>query len=82
MPQYTDTPSRDWGAIFRESSRVLYEEVDYVREGKNAERFSNNFKGIEWVKAPAINWSRSSGKVLASLAFAMPVATRLSCGES
>lgn len=55
--------SRDWGAIFRESSRVLYEEVDYTREGKNAERFSNNFEGTEWIKAPSINWSRSTGKV-------------------
>lgn len=55
--------SRDWGAIFRESSRVLYEEVDYMREGKNAERFSENFKDTEWIKAPSINWSRSSGKV-------------------
>ncbi|CAN0173985.1 unnamed protein product, partial [Ectocarpus sp. 8 AP-2014] len=59
-----DGASRDWGAIFRESSRVLYEEVDYTREGKNAERFSENFKGTEWIKAPGINWSRSSNKVL------------------
>lgn len=59
-----DGASRDWGAIFRESSRVLYEEVDYTREGKNAERFSENFKGTEWIKAPSINWSRSTSKVL------------------
>lgn len=57
---------RDWGAIFRESSRVLYEEIDYEREGKNAERFSKNFKGTEWIKAPSINWSRSSGRVSGS----------------
>lgn len=42
---------------------MLYEEVDYTREGKNAERFSENFKGTEWIKAPGINWSRSSSKV-------------------
>lgn len=54
---------RDWGAIFRESSRVLYEEVDYTREGENAERFSDNFKGTDWIKAPSINWSRSTDKV-------------------
>ena len=53
---------RDWGAIFLESSRVLYEEVDYTREGKNAERFSENFKGTDWIKAPSINWSRSTSK--------------------
>lgn len=59
------THRRDWGAIFRESRRVLYEEVDYTREGKNAERFSENFKGTEWIKAPGINWSRSTRKVCA-----------------
>lgn len=45
---------------------MLYEEVDYTREGKNAERFSKNFKGTEWIKAPSINWSRSTGKVRGS----------------
>ncbi|CAM9176522.1 unnamed protein product [Choristocarpus tenellus] len=59
-----DGASRDWGAIFRESSRVLYEEVDYMREGSNAERFSQNFKNCQWVKAPIINWDRSTDKVL------------------
>ena len=42
---------------------MLFEEVDYLREGKNAERFSENFKKVEWVKAPSINWSRSTNKV-------------------
>lgn len=42
---------------------MLYEEVDYMREGKNAERFSENFKGTDWIKAPGINWSRSTSKV-------------------
>lgn len=56
---------RDWGAIFRESSRVLYEEVDYTKEGQNAERFSDNFKGTAWIKAPSINWSRSTSKASA-----------------
>lgn len=41
---------------------MLYEEVDYTKEGKNAERFSENFKGTEWIKAPSINWSRSTSK--------------------
>ncbi|CAM9284287.1 unnamed protein product [Discosporangium mesarthrocarpum] len=59
-----DGASRDWSAIFQESSRVLYEEVDYMREGRNAERFSNNFKNVPWVKAPEINWDRSTDKVL------------------
>lgn len=63
MPSIVTAMARDWGAIFRESSRVLYEEVDYRREGRNAEKFSENFKGTEWIKAPSINWSRSTSKV-------------------
>lgn len=73
-------PSRDWGAIFRESSRVLYEEVDYTREGKNAERFSNNFKGTEWIKAPDINWSRSTSKVSGKRQAACLISCCLSSG--
>ena len=48
---------------------MLYEEVDYTREGKNAERFSENFKGTDWIKAPTINWSRSTSKVSSPLSF-------------
>lgn len=48
---------------------MLYEEVDYTREGKNAERFSENFKGTDWIKAPSINWSRSTSKVYMTQGF-------------
>lgn len=48
---------------------MLYEEVDYRREGRNAERFSENFKDTDWIKAPSINWSRSTSKVYTKRGF-------------
>ncbi len=32
-------------ALIDEFSRTLFEEIDYVQEGKNAERFAANFRG-------------------------------------
>jgi predicted unusual protein kinase regulating ubiquinone biosynthesis (AarF/ABC1/UbiB family) len=60
----TDGTSKDWGLIFQESARTLWEEIDYVREGRNANRFANNFKAVPWIKAPDIQWELSSSKVL------------------
>ena len=34
----TDGAARDWVAIYDECSRILYQEIDYVLEGKNADR--------------------------------------------
>lgn len=33
-------------------SRILYEEIDYVNEGKNADRFRRDFRNIKWVRVP------------------------------
>ena len=32
--------------------RILYEEIDYVNEGKNADRFRRDFRNIKWVRVP------------------------------
>lgn len=38
-----DGAKRDWVAIFDETARVLYDEVDYTNEAKNAEEFKKQF---------------------------------------
>ncbi|CAM9129363.1 unnamed protein product [Chrysoparadoxa australica] len=59
-----DGTSKDWGSIFSESKRVLYEEISYYQEADNCERFGDNFRDCDWVKAPYVNRERSTDKVL------------------
>jgi predicted unusual protein kinase regulating ubiquinone biosynthesis (AarF/ABC1/UbiB family) len=51
-------------ALLAEFSRILYEEIDYLAEGRNAETFSKNFKNIPGVRIPGIVWSLTSRRVL------------------
>ena len=60
----------DWGkrfdlwTVYREFSRVLLAEMDYLQEGQNAERFKNNFASDPGVKVPAIFWNYTTRRVL------------------
>lgn len=47
-----------------EFSAALRAELDYRREGRNAERFRKNFVDFTKVHIPAIHWEHSSGRVL------------------
>lgn len=51
-------------ALIEELSRTLLEEMDYLHEGKNAERFKANFSARREVRAPAVIWSRTTRRVL------------------
>ncbi|MGB3614304.1 MAG: AarF/ABC1/UbiB kinase family protein [Elainellaceae cyanobacterium] len=50
--------------IVDEFGAKLFEEVDYLHEGQNAEKFAANFKGDPEVKVPKIYWSHCSTHVL------------------
>ena len=50
----TDGAARDWVAIFDETARVLYDEVDYQNEARNAQEFAAQFAETEWIKVPKI----------------------------
>jgi len=56
--------AKDWVSIFEECERVLYQEIDYALEGKNAEEFGFNFANSDWIKVPRVFWSRTSTRVL------------------
>ncbi|MCL2933409.1 MAG: AarF/ABC1/UbiB kinase family protein [Trichodesmium sp. MAG_R03] len=54
----------DLDAIYNDFFTILYQEIDYVNEGKNAERFRQNFKGYPEIIVPRIYWSYTTEKVI------------------
>lgn len=54
----------DVPALIEEFSRSLLEEIDYVREGENAERFARNFSRRPDVRVPAVVRRLSTKRVL------------------
>lgn len=54
----------DLTLIVDEFGSKLFEEVDYLNEGRNAERFAANFQDEPLVKVPAIYWRYCSPHVL------------------
>eukprot|EP00850_Spirogloea_muscicola_P018201 SM000164S02263 [mRNA] locus=s164:175492:181328:- [translate_table: standard] len=57
-------PTRDWIGIYEECSKILYQEIDYINEGKNADRFRRDFRKVPLVKVPQVYWDYASQKVL------------------
>ncbi|HEY9779609.1 MAG TPA: AarF/ABC1/UbiB kinase family protein [Leptolyngbyaceae cyanobacterium] len=55
---------RDWLGIYEECCRILWEEIEYLTEGRNADTFRRNFRDYEWVKVPRIYWRYTSPRVL------------------
>jgi len=54
----------DLSLIVDEFGSKLFEEIDYINEGHNAEKFANNFRNNPQVKVPAIYWNYSSSRIL------------------
>ncbi|MBE9038413.1 ABC1 kinase family protein [aff. Roholtiella sp. LEGE 12411] len=55
---------RDWIGIYEECCRILWEEIDYLNEGRNADTFRRNFRGYDWVKVPRVYWRYTTSRVL------------------
>jgi predicted unusual protein kinase regulating ubiquinone biosynthesis (AarF/ABC1/UbiB family) len=55
---------RDWTGIYEECSKILWEEIDYLGEGRNADAFRRNFRAYDWVKVPRVYWRYASPSVL------------------
>jgi predicted unusual protein kinase regulating ubiquinone biosynthesis (AarF/ABC1/UbiB family) len=54
----------DLTLIVDEFGIKLFEEIDYINEGHNAEKFANNFRNNPQVKVPAIYWDYCSHRLL------------------
>lgn len=50
--------------LIKEFSTTLYEEIDYLHEGKNAQTFKENFADTPDVIVPQVHWSHTTRRVL------------------
>lgn len=55
---------RDWIGIYEECCRILWEEADYLNEGRNADTFRRNFQNYKQVRVPRVYWRYTSLRVL------------------
>jgi predicted unusual protein kinase regulating ubiquinone biosynthesis (AarF/ABC1/UbiB family) len=62
FPQLSE--NADWAGMLREFDSTIHEEMDYVAEGKNAERFRENFKNWNNIHVPKIYWNATTPKVM------------------
>jgi predicted unusual protein kinase regulating ubiquinone biosynthesis (AarF/ABC1/UbiB family) len=54
----------DWEGMLHEFHTTIHEEMDYVKEGRNADRFRYNFRTWRAIRVPKIYWSYTSTRVL------------------
>lgn len=60
----------DWGKLYKiqdfisEFARTIRDELDYIIEAKNADRFRENFKDDKDVLIPKVHWKLTTRKVL------------------
>ena len=62
FPSFTE--NADWEGMLREFSETIREEMNYVHEGRNADRFRRNFKDWRPIRVPHIYWSHTTRHVL------------------
>ena len=50
----------DWEGMLREFHLTVFEEMDYAREGRNADRFRESFSSWRVIRVPAIHWTHTT----------------------
>jgi len=62
----SDGADRSYADIYDESAKLLYEEIDYMREGRNAARFAQSLAkvGLDYIKVPTVFWEVTNERVL------------------
>jgi hypothetical protein len=53
----------DWDGMLREFYLTIFQEIDYVQEGRNADRFRRNFESWRVIRVPKIYWSHTTSYV-------------------
>jgi predicted unusual protein kinase regulating ubiquinone biosynthesis (AarF/ABC1/UbiB family) len=55
---------RDWMGIYDECCKILWEEIDYLNEGRNADLFRRNFREDASIRVPRVYWRYASPRTL------------------
>jgi predicted unusual protein kinase regulating ubiquinone biosynthesis (AarF/ABC1/UbiB family) len=87
----------NWPGVVQEFARTTFEEIDYIREGRNADRFRHNFRNNERICIPRIIWRLTGRRVLTieyvpgirvtdvegmeAMGFSMPIHTLAICAS-
>jgi predicted unusual protein kinase regulating ubiquinone biosynthesis (AarF/ABC1/UbiB family) len=54
----------DWEGMLREFHTTVFDEIDYAKEGRNADRFRESFRNWRVIRVPKIYWSHTTTRVL------------------
>ncbi len=54
----------DWPGVVEEFGKTIFEEIDYIREGRNADIFRRNFRTFDHIYIPRIVWRLTGRRVL------------------
>jgi predicted unusual protein kinase regulating ubiquinone biosynthesis (AarF/ABC1/UbiB family) len=54
----------NWPAIVEEFAHTIFDEIDYIREGRNADTFRHNFRNFSQICIPRIVWRLTGRRVL------------------
>jgi len=54
----------DWEGMLHEFYATIFEEIDYVKEGQNADLFRRNFRDWRAIRVPTIYWTHTTARVL------------------
>lgn len=55
---------REWTQIIDEIGRTLFEEIDFIQEGRNADRFRKNLRYEERIYIPKVFWKHTTRKLI------------------
>lgn len=65
LTRYTKlAKGREWVEVVDEIGKTLFEEIDFIQEGKNADRFRRNLKLEERIYIPRVYWQFTTKRLI------------------
>lgn len=62
--RWEEAADYDLTGLAEEFARTLRAELDYLAEGRNAERFATNFEGNDGIHIPRVFWETTTSRIL------------------